>query len=410
MTMYQISRNEWTHQPTTPAGWQGAIFEADPRATNVRYRYSSLVDSSDFVNRVYIFDFPTASWSLEADLGLPNFTTVGAADPTNKPLFQFASAPPVVYKNRIFFMNGFFEDVGVIDILVTTDILCNPGRQLNEYGDCIKCPEGMYGRDNICLPCSLGNSSLAGSGSCFQCPAGTFGVNGTLGGGICEPCPIGSFGNRTEQLSCALCDAGLTSSLGGQNCTPCTIGLYSNRTTNGVCRSCPLGQVPSQGASGCQLGTTTTMAGQFPCSTCNSSNVYSNASTLGLCVRCPRGSVAKADLTTCEPCPAGRYHAVENAAECVICPAGNTSSNGSVICSPCIANMFSNNGTGGECRSCMPPEKVLPNQTGCFMPAPPVANPDNRTSGAGWNGLQTNSSPFLMVFVFVLVAVVRIHY
>jgi len=51
-----------------------------------------------------------------------------------------------------------------------------------------------------CVSCGTGRSSDAGSGSCSDCPVGTFGaaaVNPT-----CQSCPVNTFGDETKMSAC----------------------------------------------------------------------------------------------------------------------------------------------------------------------------------------------------------------
>jgi hypothetical protein len=106
------------------------------------------------------------------------------------------------------------------------------------------CPAGSSSPTTT--PCAAGTYSLAGSGTCTNCPAGTFGSTTLLSSAACSgACAAGRYGDAAGQLTnqcvgaCAAgyaCPAGSTSA----TATSCPAGSYSTGG-QGSCTLCPPG-------------------------------------------------------------------------------------------------------------------------------------------------------------------------
>jgi hypothetical protein len=407
MVKYSLETNQWTQIPTSgqPQGLFGTFIENSPLARYVRYKVS-LTLTTPF-NKMYIFDTVTLTWALGWDLGQPNTTFVGVADPSVAPAYTYFPGLAVTHKARLF-LHGSFIPSFYSNSLFTYDVIC-PGQVINEYADCTDCNKGFYANET-CQPCPIGTSTIPPLRSCQSCPAGTFGAAGSTGEGVCFPCAAGMFNNRSGQLLCSACPSGFTSQSGASNCSLlCPPGYFANSTTNGLCSPCPIGSVPKDGGVGCQVcpaGTTTISAGDARCSPCTDElNLFSNASTYGVCSTCASGAISSPDKGSCVPCPAGTFHLAPHVPLCVPCPAGNFSTAGVTACSQCPPNTFSNEDTKGNCESCTPPLVPTRSQNGCiFVPPPPVASvaaaPENGSSTVGGNdasSLASSSSNFVTI-------------
>jgi len=92
----------------------------------------------------------------------------------------------------------------------------------------------------MCVACSEGKFSLAGSSSCSFCSPGYFAPS--KGAAVCQGCPQGYF----------------TSAPGSVSCKPCALGSYVNTTASTACNECYAGKFASQLAStscsNCNIG------------------------------------------------------------------------------------------------------------------------------------------------------------
>jgi hypothetical protein len=194
------------------------------------------------------------------------------------------------------------------------------------------CPAGST--NNTAIVCVAGQYSVASSGSCTQCPAGTYGTGDGLSActGVCSAgfaCPAGSTTPTATE-----CPAGQYSTEGAASCIPCPSGSYGETprlstaveacngtcapgyacgpgSTNGTASPCPAGQYSTEGASTCL---------PCPAGRYGGAPAMPNSSCTGGCspgFTCPAGSTNG----TASACPAGQY-STEGASTCLLCPAG----------------------------------------------------------------------------------------
>lgn len=178
------------------------------------------------------------------------------------------------------------------------------------------CPVNTYMSNGDCVQCPSGQLSPAGSTSisACQCPAGTFGTNGSgvctscgtdqtspqgtqtqsgcvmycpagkyASGSSCMPCPYGTSLAGSTSVSACACSQGTFLS-GGSCVTQCPAGMYSN-TVTGSCTSCPGNQTSTVGATG--------VAG------CACPDGTGGINGTGLCSQCTGGQTSTATNVTC---------------------------------------------------------------------------------------------------------------
>jgi len=143
--------------------------------------------------------------------------------------------------------------------------ICPLGSTLTQLGgtsvqDCLKCSQGTYGTQNICVPCSPGYyASIAGATSCTECGIGKFSVffkgNATAGdSSYCESCAKGFFASARGMASCSVCSAGSfapRTSMGG--CLLCDADTFAANNASIACLPCADGMHSIPGAVSCSV-------------------------------------------------------------------------------------------------------------------------------------------------------------
>eukprot|EP00960_Hanusia_phi_P066276 766358-Hanusia_phi.AAC.1 len=255
----------------------------------------------------------------------------------------------------------------------------------SDVRDC-SCQDGWYQYNNSCNPCPKNsfcvkglkyscptNSTskpLASSLQACICPAGMFGMNGTM----CRPCKKGAWCFNGNQ---SLCPEGMTSdpmsssvqdcrckvgySLLGDACASCPAGTYKDTEGPTTCTPCPMGTY-LDGAGGrspsdcvqCPNGSSTrSLASESDRNCTCRPGFYSlpRDKTGGqlVCVSCPIGffkpSYGKSD---CSPCAEGSFAAQEGSIFCQSCPSYSSSSMNRSFCE-CNPGYFE---SSGECFPC----------------------------------------------------------
>ena len=171
------------------------------------------------------------------------------------------------------------------------------------------CPINTYMRNGVCVQCPGNQLSAAGStsDSACECPAGTFGTNGS---GLCTSC-------GTDQ----------TSSRGTQTQSGCVIYCPANKYASGSsCMPCPYGTSPagstSVSACACSLGT-----------------FLSGSSCV---TQCPAGMYSSTVTASCTPCPGNQTSAVGTTSVIgCACPDETGGINGTGVCSSCTGGQTS---------------------------------------------------------------------
>lgn len=230
-----------------------------------------------------------------------------------------------------------------------------------ENGQCVTtCPAGQVYNGSACEACPIGSFALKGASSCTLCPQGwTTSAAGAL---TCDLCADGyqlnsSTGNCVHQDE-GVCDAGWA--WNGTECQPCPAGEYSEGE-NSLCHKCAIGYYSTQEGSTsctrCPVGSTTQEEGSTSALQCNICGIgYSWSASEGKCVTeckngmfwngstcelCPAGTYTRglenngAIPTSCQPCSAGTYSAIEGATWCSYCPSHSTSVEGATDISFC---------------------------------------------------------------------------
>ena len=126
-------------------------------------------------------------------------------------------------------------------------------------GACSACSAGSYKPAHgpqTCTSCSVGTYSISAAASssavCLSCAPGSY--MPTTGQYECTTCPAGTFSSALGSTMCLTCSAGLYSSAGSSVCSACTAGTYSGTsgaTSITSCQICPSGAWAMTGSSAC---------------------------------------------------------------------------------------------------------------------------------------------------------------
>ena len=206
--------------------------------------------------------------------------------------------------------------------LTTTCKSCDVGRfqslikQVSE-SSCVMCPTGYYqffDRQGACAACPIGYYQEEDTKTdCKDCPIGFYGDEEALDQltdslnnlNRCKECEIGLYGDEYQLSSyrgCKDCSAGRYSVYKGQTsdnqCTACVSGKYSTESGCFSEDGCYKGVCPGNYTQGSHVEEQTKSFGQ-------------DRFCLTSCTPCPKGrwssrSGANSSVT-CEACPVGRY-------------------------------------------------------------------------------------------------------
>ena len=160
---------------------------------------------------------------------------------------------------------GWFVDSGYLDsdgvekdrVWVTKPTTI---QSVAETGSCTDCPDGTYLTSEWTSNGVDTNTLQDQVTDCMSCPAGKqgTGLGKTTEANGCEACPIGMF-STARSASCSACELGSSSNDGvtcsvcpagkgtvseGSVCTDCPAGTFGNEL--GFCTSCPYGKYQSQ--------------------------------------------------------------------------------------------------------------------------------------------------------------------
>ena len=314
---------------------------------------------------------------------------------------------------------------------IICDNKCMKGKRLDKiYGMCEWCPQNKYQNSSTkinpeCIPCP-GNKLTIFPGAqevsdCLDpCLSGTF-MNASSGS--CMDCPIGTYMDTDKHVStrCMRCEMGKTTrSVGSKavsDCYHCLPGDFYNSTAM-MCTSCPMGkyqdEVNKDSCKDCASGTTTLEMSSKTISDCvkvcglgkflNDSNCFDcpkntyqdmkehNATECKPCgpnkitnatgqsdvsscfVSCEEGWFLDKSVSQCKKCPVGQYQDQSGQDHCKQCPDGkSTASEGQKNMSSCTV-VFCGKGqylNATECKPCGP--NKITNATGqsdvssCFV-------------------------------------------
>ena len=275
----------------------------------------------------------------------------------------------------------------------TCDNKCMKGKRLDmKYGMCEWCPRNKYQNSSTkinpeCIPCpgdklTIFPGAQEVSDCLDPCLSGTF-MN--TSSGSCMDCPIGTYMDTDKHVStrCMRCEMGKTTrSVGSKavsDCYHCLPGDFYNSTAM-MCTSCPMGkyqdEVNKDSCKDCASGTTTLEMSSKTISDCvkvcglgkflNDSNCFDcpkntyqdmkehNATECKPCgpnkitnatgqsdvsscfVSCEEGWFLDKSVSQCKKCPVGQYQDQSGQDHCKQCPDGkSTASEGQKNMSSC---------------------------------------------------------------------------
>ena len=273
------------------------------------------------------------------------------------------------------------------------DNKCMKGKRLDmKYGMCEWCPRNKYQNSSTkinpeCIPCpgdklTIFPGAQEVSDCLDPCLSGTF-MN--TSSGSCMDCPIGTYMDTDKHVStrCMRCEMGKTTrSVGSKavsDCYHCLPGDFYNSTAM-MCTSCPMGkyqdEVNKDSCKDCASGTTTLEMSSKTISDCvkvcglgkflNDSNCFDcpkntyqemkehNATDCKPCgpnkitnatgqsdvsscfVSCEEGWFLDKSVSQCKKCPVGQYQDQSGQDHCKQCPDGkSTASEGQKNMSSC---------------------------------------------------------------------------
>lgn len=198
---------------------------------------------------------------------------------------------------------------------------------------CKDCPANTHSLAGSGVCCGPGKTTKIGEATCFNCPAGKFGINAE-----CVDCPAGKYGDTAGAAECKNCAAGMYKTASGtQLCsgTECEPGTFDDSN------------VPrTKEISGCKI----CKPGQFQ-------NQFAAAQCFGN--ECPAGKFGKPRATasenaTCTLCPSGQVQGSTGQEKCEACPLGRLAPLNRVKCGPCIPGQFNGDPQNDNCVLCTP--------------------------------------------------------
>ena len=152
--------------------------------------------------------------------------------------------------------------------------------------------------------------------SCQGCPPGTYSGRAS---GSCYQCPAGSYAPNWQSTGCLTCPAGSSCPLGSANPALCLMGTYSLAAAN-ACLQCPAGTyvsvVGSTWYKDCPPG--------FSCPPGSISPII-----------CTLGTYSPGKSANCFKCSYGSYTANSGSSSCMQCPANpfmGSSDDGACLC------------------------------------------------------------------------------
>ena len=252
---------------------------------------------------------------------------------------------------------------------ISCDNKCMKGKRLDKKnGMCDWCPRNKYQNSSTkinpeCIPCPGGKMTIFPGAQevsdCLDpCLSGTF---MTASSGSCMDCPIGTYMDTEKHAStrCKMCEMGKTTSAVGSkavsDCYHCLPGEFYNSTAM-MCTSCPMGkyqdEVNKDSCKDCASGTTT---------------LELRSKTSSDCVKvCGLGKFLNG--SNCFDCPKNTYQDVKEhrATECKPCgPNKITNATGQSDVSSCFASCEEGwflNKSVSQCKKC--PEGQYQDQSG----------------------------------------------
>ncbi|MCB0765299.1 MAG: lamin tail domain-containing protein, partial [Flavobacteriales bacterium] len=128
--------------------------------------------------------------------------------------------------------SGYYATLEMVgqDEVITSCIICPPGRYCPDGIVSILCPAGRFQAQEgqtSCTECTAGSFNPSpGATECQDCLPGYF--SGTDGAVECEPCAAGEFNDQFGAQTCLVCPAGTANpSMGATECVACPPGSSS---------------------------------------------------------------------------------------------------------------------------------------------------------------------------------------
>ncbi|XP_070559099.1 uncharacterized protein [Ptychodera flava] len=130
------------------------------------------------------------------------------------------------------------------------------------------------------------NCLCRSKGSCYVCPAGSYG-DYSMKEGSCSSCPIFSTsGFGSMDLDQCVCIDGYAPNSSGGNCTACPRGYFKNSVGQGGCTPCKNGKAIFSGSTVCSCYPGYTLNSNYTCSACPE-NTFKVVQGSGECLACP---------------------------------------------------------------------------------------------------------------------------
>lgn len=204
---------------------------------------------------------------------------------------------------------------------------CSSGTFWNtSSGTCQNCPVGSFmdvekHAFTRCKICDMGKTTRAAgskeSNDCYKCMPGQFYNSQSK---MCSPCPEGKYQDEINKDTCKDCPAGKKTLAPGSKSssacvTPCGLGKFLNAST-GKCDDCPmdtyqdLEQHHSNACKPCGSNKITHATGQSNVSQCFDS--------------CSKGWFLDKSVSQCKKCPKGQYQDQSGQDQCKQCPDGKS--------------------------------------------------------------------------------------
>lgn len=229
--------------------------------------------------------------------------------------------------------------------------------------ECIPCPDQKKtifpGAESVAEchdPCSSGTFHNTSSGSCQDCPIGSYMDADKHAFTKCKTCNMGkttrTVGSKESNDCYSKCIPGHFYNSTKKMCSPCPEGKYQEGTNKDTCKDCPAGKTTLDPGSKSLLACVVTLcgAGQFlnnstdkcddcpmntyedliqhrssECKPCGLNKITqaTGKSSISQCV-CSEGWYLDKSVSQCKKCPKGQYQDQSGQEECKQCPDGKS--------------------------------------------------------------------------------------
>eukprot|EP00808_Paulinella_micropora_P018221 g87.t1 len=239
-----------------------------------------------------------------------------------------------------------------------------------------QCPEGSTAsltEKGSCVDCRAGTYSVEGT-PCFDCLPGFF---STPASASCQFCPSGTYADQAASTSCKKCEAGRVSGAAAIACDACLPGTYQELNDHTGCRPVPPGTFTNTSASTvplrCGAGAVSPAPGLSSCLQCEPGFFQDRGDHTRCVPSSPGYFVGKAGSTAPTRCDVGTYSALDAQVRCTACAVGffqnwsrTVGAPPPISCAPCPKGYFSSQPAQSSCEICAPGYYTpLPQATGC---------------------------------------------